>query len=499
MNFWQRVSSLGIIALAAAAEQGMADPAPNAFSQGEANYWPLSVSENDTGTYTYSEQGLGPLLFSQQKADGSRAEGFRPFYVTREWPQEGKREVDVLYPLFTYRADQDRHSWSFLQLINRKAPQQGSQYEHARSFDLWPVFFSKRTGDPATSYVGVFPVAGTMKNRFGNDRADWFLFPLYGRFQKGEKVVHTTPWPFIKTIEGGGHHGWAVWPLYGNRTEEGKSRSQFFLWPLGYRNSSNLNTDKPATNFGFLPFYAESRNPDSASQTFVWPFFGYIDRKAPTRYHETHYFWPLFVQGRGDVKYRNRWAPFYTHSTVKGYDKTWVLWPVYKQEKWTDRGLDQTRTSFLFFVYKSLEQRKAGQPENAPMAEKTHLWPLLSAWDNGAGKRQLQVLSPLEVFFPENETVRLTYSPLFALYRYDEQASGVEKHTLLWNAISYSHNDSAGTRYFRLGPLASYDRHPEGRRIALLCGLLGLKRGADGHGWRPFAFDFSNRVKQPAP
>jgi hypothetical protein len=394
-------------------------------------------------------------------------------------------------------------------LINRSGPAAGGapvaspNGERTEAFDLWPFYFSRQTGDPATSYRALFPLGGTIKNRFGDDRIDWVLFPLYGRFQKRERVEWDAPWPFVRTFRGGGHSGFALWPLFGWHNQAGVARAHYYLWPLIYKDESHLDEPVPSVSLGVLPFYAVDRRPGSVSETYLWPFFGYTDRTAPYRYHETRWFWPLFVQGRGDDRYINRWAPFYTHSVIKGDGKTWVLWPLWRQQTWTEDGLMQKKSQLLYFVYWSLQQRSATNAALAP-AEKTHFWPLLSVWDNGAGRRQLQVLNPLEVFFPRNEQVRLAYSPLFALYRYDRRVPGDVRHSFLWDAITFERRDSAGTREFHLGPLLKIETRPAGKRIALGHGLLGLRRTSGERGWHAFLFDFPRKpdkiaATKPAP
>ncbi|MBI5382192.1 MAG: hypothetical protein HZA31_09865 [Opitutae bacterium] len=467
----------------------------------ERNAWPLVVTQEDAAGQVISRQGGGPLVFAQPRAEGGRAEGFRPLYLLRKDAAGATREVDLLYPVFTYRTDAGTYRWSLLSLINQSgrladAPAPTPQTAEPEAFDVWPFYFSRQTGDPATSYRALFPLAGTVLNRFGNDRMEWWLFPLYGRFQKGEKVVHTMPWPFVKTIAGGGHRGFALWPLFGDREQAGVSRSQFFLWPLVYKDESRLDQPVPTVSLGALPFYARHTSADTNGETYLWPFFGYTDRTAPYRYHQTDWFWPLFVQGRGDQRYRNRWAPFYTHSIMKGYDKTWVLWPVWRQARWTEAGLAQEKTQVLFVVYWSLRQSDPAHPQRAA-AEKTHLWPLFSAWDNGAGRRQFQLLSPFEVFFPHNEAVRLSYSPLFALYRFDQRAPGDTRQSWLWDAVTYERRDAAGTREFHLGPLLSVETKPAQQRIALGHGLLGIRRAPGQRVWRAFVCDFPRSADQP--
>jgi hypothetical protein len=458
----------------------------------EHNFWPVKVGQTATDRPgpVVSWQGGGPLFFGHRLADGSSNGGFRPFFVWQKDSAGRLTESDFLYPFFTHRAGEIGGRWSLLDLVNAEKPKEPAD-SGGRAFDVWPFYFFRDTGDPATSYHAFFPLRGTVINRFGDDRISWTLFPLYGRFEKQGAITTTVPWPIVKILEGDGNHGFTLWPLFGWRAKAGVYREQFYLWPLIYKNEAELGQPKPRVDLGVLPFYARDESADSKSETYLWPFFGYLHRTAPDRYNETRWFWPLFVQGRGDNNHRvDRWAPFYTHSLSKGYDKRWVLWPVFRQEKWEDAGLAQTKTQFLYFFYWSLRQRSAAHPALAP-AQKTHLWPLFSYWDNGAGHRQLQVLSPLEVFFQDNEPVRLAYSPLFALYRHERIAPGDTRGSLLWDAVTWRR--SPAQREFSLGPLVSVEFSSVRRRIALVSGLIGLKRSPENNKWKLFLFDFSSK------
>jgi hypothetical protein len=203
----------------------------------------------------------------------------------------------------------------------------------------------------------------------------------------------------------------------------------------------------------------------------VWPFFGYTHRTEPVRYDEMRYLWPLFVQGRGDDRYIDRWGPFYTHSRIKGYDKTWVLWPLFRRGIWDDDRLTQEKTQILYFVYWSQEQWRRGHPKDAP-AYKRHLWPLFSAWDNGAGRSQFQLFSPFDVFFPNNDIVRRLYTPLFAIYRSDRRGTEYSSRSLFWHLVSWK-------------------KSPTGEEFHLAMFGWGRETGA-AHG-RFFLFDFSRK------
>ncbi len=487
MNLRASIACLGLAAALAARAHAA-----------ECNDWPIRVAHTDARSAAQSTQFIGPLFFSQPLAAGDHAEGFRPFYLHRQ-NADASSETDFLYPLFFRRDYADGYRWSILNLINRDQPAAGQPADATRGFDLWPFYFSRQTGNPATSYRAVFPLYGGMKNRLGQDRIDWTLFPLYAHARRDARHAYSYPWPFLRSFSGGGQDGFYLWPLFGYRTQAGVSRQDFYLWPLGYHQVNGLDTATPVRRFGALPFYASERSAESVSETYLWPFFGYTDRTAPYRYHETRYLWPFLLQARGDARYRNRWAPFYSHSVIKGYDKTWVCWPLWRRDRYTEGALDHQKTQLLYFLYNDHLQQSATAPDKAP-ARKTHLWPLFSGWDNGAGRVQVQALSPLEVFFPHNETIRLAYSPLFALYRYDRTSPEDLRLTWLWNAISYERHTAAATSEFHLGPLFSVEKHPEaGRRIALGNGLFGLKRTPDRRSWRPFLFDFAKHASPTNP
>jgi hypothetical protein len=333
-------------------------------------------------------------------------------------------------------------------------------------------------------------------NRLFNERISWLLFPLYLRTENHGVTATSLLWPFVRLVSGDGNSGFALWPLFGWRSKQGIYEREFYLWPLIYRDASRLNEPVPDESYGILPFYARESTATVKSETYLWPFFGYLDRTAPDHYHESRYFWPLWVQGRGDERYRNRWAPFYTHSNIKGLDKTWVLWPAFRREQWTDGGLIQTKTQFLYLIYWSLEQRSATNPRLAA-AHKTHLWPIWSSWDNGAGRRQVQVLSPFEVLFPGNDNTRLLWTPLFALYRYDRRSADDYRHSLLFDLVTWRR--TAARREFHLGPLLSVKSAEGARRIVLGNGLFGFQRPAGDAPWQTFWFDFSRETDNSPP
>jgi hypothetical protein len=495
----QLLRAIALLSLALeAAAVARAQPAER-----EANFWPVSVRHAAAPGAPETWGGAGPFLFRQPVAEpaGGTARGVRPFWVRVDDAQGELRAGYVLYPFLSYRTDGAVFQWSFFELIRRwgrhaGAPAATSAFEENEEFEVFPFWFSRTTADPARNYRALFPIAGTVKNKLTFERLSWVLFPLYVENDKRGATTRYFPWPFLRRTEGAAH-GWGVWPLYTTVERPGESRLQTWLWPFGYDSVRQPAPEAPAgtpprRDIGALPFYARSTGPGLKSETWLWPFFGYTDLTAPKPHRETRYFWPLFVQGRGgDDKVLNRWAPFYSHSLSKGVEKHWYLWPLLRHAAWDERDVLRERTQFLYFLYWRERQSLLRRPA-APAAQLTHVWPLVSTWDSGAGRSQWQFPSPLEVFFPGNEKVRLAWSPFFSLARHEQRAPGDTRTALLWNAVTWEKRAAEERSEFHLGPLLDVTRHGAARRIAIGRGLLGWERAAEG-GWRMFAFDFPTK------
>ena len=438
----------------------------------ETNLWPVFTGDADPERPRYqSWQGAGPLLFGRN-VDDARAYGFRPFYVAFRQEEFDQRSFHVVYPLFNYRRRHLGYSWDLLTLLryHRTGAPGDDPLVNLR---LSPIFFYGRGPQPEDASFGIMPIYGNVRTVFGQDRFQWVLFPIYGRAEKDGRSLTMAPWPFLKIYRGEDAGGVDFWPFYGRRYIENNYERRFFVWPLGYHTRRELWKEEPFVAHGFLPFYSRSRSESAESASYFWPFFGYTNSFDP-EYRENRYFWPLIVQRRGESQYTNRIAPFYTRSIRKFRDRKWILWPFYRREVSVNRNLIDDRTQILYFLYWSLHQSDPERPAADP-ARKMHLWPFYSHWSDGAGRRQTQVLSPLEVFFQYNEIVRTTYSPLFALYQRDiDETAGRSRHSVLFHLLTWQRRDD--NYRFNLGPLLTVERQEDRRGINLLRGALGYEQ-----------------------
>ncbi|MDR0901632.1 MAG: hypothetical protein LBM92_02555 [Opitutaceae bacterium] len=489
-----------------------ADARGHAFGT-ETNYWPFWVGRDapadpapaPTRTPVIpaaSWDAAGPLAFSRplgpfRRDDGAvSAAGLRPLYMEKRGPDGGLTHAHFLYPFFNYTAKENGgYAWSVFGLINHDcapAIRPAGEGRADSQFDVWPVYFSSQVaGSPEKSYRAVFPIYGSVHSRLLSDRITWLLWPLYARFETNDLVTTTVLWPFFRATGGGDNHGFAFWPFFGWKEKGNALRERYLLWPLIFRSERNLQEPRPSVKTAFLPFYYGETGPATTNRNYML-FFGKTHTTAPHKYDETRYFWPLLVQGRGERLRVNRWAPFYTHSKTPEREKTWVMWPLWKHTFWGDGQFAFERRQFALFLYHSTWQQGFDNPSPRP-SNKTSVWPLYTSWSDGAGRRQIQALSPFEVFLPKSEPARLVWSPLFALYRYEQAAPGAFRHALLWNFVTYRREPDA--REFHLGPLYSAHSGAGYKRHALLNGVAGLDRRPD-RGWRPFLFKF--RPEGPA-
>ena len=450
-------------------EAALAQELPNR----ESNLWPIVVQQHDATTDTLDRIDFAGPLISQDFEQERTITALRPFWVDfRSTTNDTIEAAHFLYPLFNYQRTEDSRSWDIFRLIRfRRDLNKDSSVERSSTF--FPLYFNRQNSDhPEKSYRGLLPIAGSVRNKLGYDRISWTLFPFYSKWERGEETTRATPWPFFKIRRGGGSRGFHLWPLYGRMERPGDYRKRFWLWPFIYHHRIHMDREVPTTKFGVLPFYAsEYGEGQLESRTWLWPFMGYTKREEP-RFHQRRYLWPLWVVSRSDDKRLNRWLPFYSLMEHPNYQRRWLLWPLFRKARYQEGTVDVTRNQFFFYLYWSMRQVSIEDPEG-PAARRTHLWPFFSLWDNGHGRRQFQLFSPLEVFFQDNDAIRHLYTPLFALYRSEKKAPDHRRIELLFRLLTYESNPD--TWRFNLGPLLTLGK----RRFELLRGLVGINRNRE--------------------
>ncbi|MGA1205407.1 MAG: hypothetical protein ACO3ZW_06325 [Opitutales bacterium] len=427
---------------------------------GEVNFWPVRVVKQESAVGRADQAVAAGPVFADTMREGTRILSIRPFWTSFESGQTGTTSAHILYPLFNWTDRGDILSANGFNLLQyRRNEASGETF-----FQLFPFVFINRTQSEDTSYFAVWPIGGVLQNRLFRDRITFAAWPLFVRTQRDDETRTHLPYPFIQMLEGPRSRGFGLWPLYGHFERENDYHHRWALWPFHYHYRDNLDHEVPYVRFGILPFYHRETAEGLKSETFGWPFFGYRrDWEPRVPYSENRYFWPFLVQGRGEEKHINRWLPFYAHEKKPGRESFWYGWPFLKRESFEQLGLSRDRTTLLYFLYRDeLQSFQGGQ------ARLTTVWPFAGYWNDGKGRRQLQMLDPLTVFFPRNEKVKENWSPLFALYRFDERM-GNRRHSLLWDLVVLE-RDPEGMKAFYLGPLFEWE---SGGPWKLLKGLVG--------------------------
>lgn len=443
----------------------------NVLAAYQENYWPIFV-ENTHETIDEKKRlnFLGPFAeeahFCSNKSYGT----VRPFWIQFSDDNLGTKDTHILYPLINVRESPELERWNFLNILewSRVCVGERNVDQYVR---ILPLYVLRRTGNPETSYEGLFPLGGSIRNFWGVC-ATWSWFPFYVRIDRGDVSRHGLLFPFIRWQEGPGAGGGALWPIVGYFYKENSYRSSYFLWPLIYRQEEDLDQPIPSIKYGFLPFYAYHNSKDKCSQAVLWPFFKHIESYKP-RYTEFHFPWPLFVQARGENHYINRWVPVYSHSVINDVEKKWFMWPLVRQKTWKESNLRIDQQQFCFFLIWTQRQYRADCP-SAPVAQKTHLWPVYSYWDNASGQKQFQLFSPFEPLFPTNRVVQRLYTPIFALYRFRQDMPGYTRHSFLFDLVSLERTPERSQ--FNLAFLFDVECCPNYSRVQILKGLLGIEK-----------------------
>jgi hypothetical protein len=440
--------------------------------------WPLEVyiymGETEDEDELERTRMLGPI-YEKTNTRPVRYTAVRPVAVEFFDDHRESWEVFIAYPYFRFQQDPYRKKWSLFSIIESEHGVRNKDRPYER-FRVFPFIFYQETGDPATSYSGVFPFAGSIKQFLIWQEFSWTFFPLFAEFSRGGVKRHYVAWPFISWLSGPGAEGFSVWPLAGDLRVENRYEYRYFLWPLIYSRIDQFDQERPRERYGFLPFYAREESVNVMDETYFYPFFGYRTEYEP-RYDEVRYFWPFLVQGRG-YKYINRWAPFYSHSLVHGRDKTWFMWPFVKLETWQEKGLRMEQQRFLYFLWRRQAQYSLDNPALEPV-EKISLLPLGTYWSNGAGKKQFQLFSPLEPIYQNNKVIRAVYSPLFAIYRWEQVEPGHQRYSVIYDMLTVENHGERRHWQF-MGPLLEETVQPEFREMRLLRGLLGMAERPDG-------------------
>ena len=99
----------------------------------------------------------------------------------------------------------------------------------------------------------------------------------------------------------------------------------------------------------------------------------------------------------------------------------YYLWPLYKNDRYHADPLEQERTRILFYLFSDVTEKNT---DTGAERQRVDLWPLFTWHREFNGNRRLQILALVESALPNNRGVERNWSPLWSLWRSEEQSPG---------------------------------------------------------------------------
>ena len=218
-------------------------------------------------------------------------------------------------------------------------------------------------------------------------------------------------------------------PIIGTRRRLVPGHDRFFAaWPIFFNaRIGHRHDESRAHRPPFLPLYSSYQRLRCAIRTTApWPLgFTYtVDREK--KYHEWGAPWPFIVFARGEGKTTSRVWPFFSQAHTDHSGKRLVICGRFTNTTgYKSEPLERDRTRILLFLYSDTSREKSRNRRKH--CSRRDFWPLYTWRRDLDGNQRLQVLSILEPLLPNNKSIERNYSPLWSLWR-AEQNPGTGAH-----------------------------------------------------------------------
>lgn len=251
-------------------------------------------------------------FYSDERTTTTVSRGVHPLFNYWADSSNGHRDVDVLWPIYSYRfrpvrqnATDYERSYLFPFYYNRTETRfnrpekdlfilpfwfQGSEGNTGQYFILFPIIWyanNARVEVPlfpkrAVTFGAIFPLAGDVRGYFNRDRITFFLWPLFVYSHDGHgqdyNAIYSFVWPITGLYKGPEVSGFRLWPLFATVRKKDEYTRSYWLWPLGHHRKgriSKTNADQEDVTL-FLPFYANFKRPNIRLKTY-FPFYGRLE------------------------------------------------------------------------------------------------------------------------------------------------------------------------------------------------------------------------------
>jgi hypothetical protein len=421
-----------------------------------ANFQPLFLYSVDEEKGKTTTEILGPLFYFSKDRESEHL-AFRPFFYWQNEKGEYSR-LEYLFPLGKYkRTDREVDSY-FVPLFSTHRDLTQEVEEKKRTFLL--AIWGKTEG--GEDYGGLFPFYGHLKNRFGRDEVNFFLWPVYADTHEGENRTSTFLWPFFTFSQGGDREAAKFWPFYGYDRKENDFEKTYFLWPIFQSEKRYLYTDDPTEIEMVFPLYVSFSSASQSSTWVLWPLFNH-NRNEKTHYSQWDMPWPLLRWAEGEDTATFRLFPLYGRKQRPNRETGFFLFPVHWYDFETEKDYEKRTVHFLLLSKDETEIWK----DEGREAKSLRLWPFCSyrlRKDSSA-----RFYAPVIIPFDE-EGVDRNWAPLFSLYSRTRDPEGEYESRFLWGV--YLHQWNSTHDRFELSFLMTYYRAEDLSYFSLLQGLF---------------------------
>ena len=160
----------------------------------------------------------------------------------------------------------------------------------------------------------------------------------------------------------------------------------------------------------------------------------------------------------------------------KRIETDFFLWPLYKHRRAHSDAAERERTRLLLFLYSDTKTKNLLTDKDA---RRVDLWPLFSKTRDFDGNTRFQMLALGEPFFPHNKSVARNWSPLWSLWRSENNpGTGASSQSLLWNLYRHQVNDDGSKRTSFLFGLFQHRKSTNGSSLRLLFVPVKKERAA---------------------
>ena len=429
-------------------------------------------------------EAIGPFFYSE-KSGSQKTWGVPPLFWELSDPVTDVQKFAFIYPFLTCNRYGTEYRWQLFQLFNLAGGQNDRQ-TGVKRYTIFPIFFSQRSQDTNQNYTALLPFYGHLENRLFVDQMFFVMLPFYLETQKAGVTTENYLFPLFSRSHGEGVEGWKILPFAGHQHKDATSRNigfgeteivpgydrRFVCMPFYFHELSGIGSDNPTDERAVLPFFSEARSPLRDS-TAAFLLFGHVTDRG-RKYSEWQLPWPIFVFARGEGKTTTRVWPLFSHAQNASAESDFVLWPLYKYNRFHNEVVDRHRTRWCLFLYSDTVQKNIA---TGKFRRRQDFYPFFTRTLDYNGNDRLQILSLMEPIYPYSESIEREYSPVWSLWRAEKNPStGAASQSLFWN-------------FYRR------ETTPAGKKVSLFFGLYQHQSTPAGMATRWFYLPLKKTVK----